>query len=155
MLLKFLARSTHGARFLSSPHPTALSALSRTLLHPAGSHPRPRSEEAVLREGYQLGFTEAVTKLNVEVERAAGAAFARSLAEEEGARAAQLADAVAQLRKEQYRAPRRALECAAEEAAVLACEDPAASEPLIQAYVQCARAVVSSRMLHPPSGALR
>ena len=49
------------------------------------------------------GFTEATTQLSAEVERAAGAAFARSLEQEEGARAQQLADAVAQLRKEQYR----------------------------------------------------
>lgn len=111
-----------------------------------------RSDESLLREGFHRGFSEAATQLNVEVERAAGAAFARALEAEEGARATQLADAVAQLRKEQFRAPRRALECAAEETAVLACEDPAASEPLIRAYVACAREVVAARMLHPPGG---
>jgi len=62
-----------------------------------------RSDEAILREGFVRGFTEATTQLSAEVERAAGAAFARSLEQEEGARAQQLADAVAQLRKEQYR----------------------------------------------------
>lgn len=62
-----------------------------------------RSEEAILQEGFHRGFSEAATQLSTEVERAAGAAFARSLEQEEGARARQLAEAVAQLRKEQYR----------------------------------------------------
>lgn len=131
----------------------------------------------MFQEGYSRGFSEAASQLGAGVERAAGAAFARSLQGEEELRAGRVADAAAALRKEQYRcvcargdssappsrrplfrprlttrppptrrAPKKAVECAAEEAAVLACQDAAASEPLIQAYVACARNVVQSRM---------
>jgi uncharacterized membrane protein YgcG len=68
------------------------------------------------------GAEETLARVDDEVLRQAGAAVARALLEEEAGRAAAAAAEADRVAKAYFRAPLRATECQAEEAAVLACE---------------------------------
>jgi hypothetical protein len=61
------------------------------------------AEASIYREGYTRGRDDAVRALDAEIERAARAAFSRSVQEDVSERSQRVAEVTASLRKAQYR----------------------------------------------------
>ncbi len=126
-----------GVRVYSSPIPAAPSLLC--------------SEDIIFQEGYRRGQADALARIDAEAEVRTRGVFGKLQAEASEALAKDVTARAQALRERGTRGPMKAVECAAEEAALLACnpaKDAGKCVDVQSAYMQCGDGELR-RAMHP------